>query len=73
MLKLTYYWKEISDDGLLKEPKEQGPYYSTERLNGWGGFETKEAAIEKLESWHKYYKYGVSNMILVEVYSKECD
>ena len=47
-IRVKYYWKELTSDGLLKEPKEAGPYYSTTNLNGYGGFDTEEEAVERL-------------------------
>ena len=63
-------WKELTDDGLLKEPPECGPYYSTESVNGWGGFDTEEEAVEKLAQMKKHYGWDISgNYVLVTVYS----
>lgn len=47
-IKKVYYWKVISEDGLLKE-YEYGPYYSRETLNHWGGFDTEEEAVSRIE------------------------
>ena len=63
------YWKELTEDGLLKEPKPVGPYYSPETLNQYQGFETKEEAIKHLESLTETYKYEIpSDLVLVKVY-----
>jgi len=70
MIKKKYYWKELTSDGLLKEPKEFGPYYSTESLNGWGGYDSEEAAIEKLIEINKRYEHSVpSSLTLITEYS----
>lgn len=58
MIKKTYHWKEITSDGLVKEPEEFGPYYSTESLNGWGGHDSEEKAYKKLEYMYKVYSFG---------------
>ena len=69
MIEKKYYWKELTSDGLLKEPREFGPYYSTESLNGWGGHDSEDAAIAKLVEISKRYEYSVpSNLILVVEY-----
>lgn len=65
-----YYWKELSGDGLLKEPKGAGPYYSKEYLNKIGGFENKDEAIQAYEEFYKLHgKYYVDReLVLIEVY-----
>lgn len=69
MIKNTYEWKELSNDGLLKDVADEGPYYSTESLNRYGGFDSKEEAIERLEAWSKRYKFSLcSNLVLIEFY-----
>jgi hypothetical protein len=73
MIKKTYHWKEITEDGLVKEPKEFGPYYSTESLNGWGGHESIEDAYEKLEQINKSYPYSLPELTLVTTYSVDSD
>lgn len=51
VLKTKYYWKELSDDGLLKEPPEKGIYFSPERLNNFGdGYHSEEGACDDLLS-----------------------
>ena len=66
----VYKWMEILEDGLLKEPDEIGPYYSTSCLNGWGGFETEEAAIEAWKKFKEIHTFEVpSELVLVPVYS----
>ena len=69
MIEKTYYWKEITDDGLLKEPKDLGPHYSTDSLNGYGGFDSEDEAIERLISMKKMYKYDIpSSLTLITEY-----
>jgi len=70
MIKKKYYWKELTSDGLLKEPKEFGAYYNTESLNSWGGHDSEEAAIEKLIEINKRHEYEVpSSLTLITAYS----
>jgi hypothetical protein len=50
MLKKTYEWKELSSDGLLKEPEPCGPHYSQSTVNPYsGGYDTKKEAEEGFE------------------------
>lgn len=69
MIKKTYHWKEITDDGLVKEPAEFGPYYDTESLNGWYGHDTEEEAIKELERINECYEHFLPcNLTLVTEY-----
>lgn len=69
-MKKKLVWKELSDDGLLKEPGECGPHYSKESINQWGGFDTKEEAIEKLKKMKNAYAWDVTgDYMLVTIYS----
>lgn len=69
MIKKTYYWKEITSDGLVKEPREFGPYYSRESLNGYSGHDSEDEAIARLIEIKKSYKYQMpSNLILITEY-----
>ncbi len=70
IMEKKFVWKEITSDGLMKEPKECGPGYSTESINGWGGFDNEEDALAKLEQMKKNYKWEVSgDFVLVAIYS----
>ena len=62
-VKKGYYWKVLSEDGLLKE-YEYGPYYSRETLNPWCGFDTEQEAIESLEKLSSI----PDNLILITLY-----
>jgi len=67
-----YEWKELTEDGLLKEPKDVGPYYSRETLNGYGGFETEDSAVEEYERFKKAHGWSCSSeLILVKIYRPE--
>lgn len=58
VLKTKYYWKELSDDGLLKEPPELGPYYDEVSLNHYGGgYDSEEEAYSDLLSKPKFEGY----------------
>jgi len=69
MIKKTYHWKEITDDGLVKEPPKFGPHYSTESLNGWGGHDSEAEAFKQLEHINKAHQFGVpSSLTLITEY-----
>lgn len=64
-----YYWKELTDDGLVKEPKELGPHYGKESLNDHGGFDTEEQALAHLEEMARAYRfYMPSGLVLIAEY-----
>lgn len=70
-MKIKYSWKAISDDGLLKDPREQRKDWSDWKLNGYfdEGFASKEFAIKALEDWKRTHEYGVEySFVLVEEY-----
>ena len=70
MTKKRLYWKKLTKDGLLKEPKDFGPYYSAEALNQYNGFETETEAIKQLEEMKETYKYDIpAELVLVWIYS----
>ena len=59
-MKKKLFWKELTSDGLLKEPDGVGPYYNTERVNGFYGFDSEYDALAKLEQLHREYEYSIS-------------
>lgn len=63
-LQKRYYWKELSSDGVLKEPEEIGPYYGRVSLNGWSWFETEMEAEEYLLSLDVSV-YTIPDVVLV--------
>lgn len=71
MLEKRYYWKELTEDGLLKEPNGLGPYYSTVSLNDFDGFESEEEAVEHYESIISSFKFRVPyKLVLIIEYSQ---
>lgn len=69
-MKKKLYWKELTDDGLLKDPAELGPYYSKESISSWDGFDSEDEAVKKLAEMKEAYKFDVrGNYILVTIYS----
>lgn len=64
-----YKWMELLEGGLLREPEDQGPYYSTESLNGWHGFDTEEKAIEAWVTFKELYGIGTpTELVLIPFY-----
>lgn len=68
-MKSKLLWKQLTDEGLLKEPEDCGPWDSRDSINGWNGFGTKEEAIAHLEEMKRVHKWGVhGDYVLVEVF-----
>lgn len=62
-------WKVLSDDGLLKEPKPCGAYYSESDINPYGGFDSEEEAVDKLAAMKEIYSWDMdSEYVLITVY-----
>ena len=74
MVKKRYFWKVLSQDGLLKEPREVGPNSSSrESLNDCNGFDSEDEAVRHLEAMAEKYKgitfYGVpGSLVLITEY-----
>ena len=70
MIQKTYRWKEISEDGLLKDPRDLGLSYSSDNLNAYGNsFDSKEEAYKKLEEMTRMYEYEIpSDLTLITLY-----
>lgn len=59
-----YYWKELSSDGLLKDPPKIGPYYDEAELNNYvHGYDTPEEAEQDLLSKKDFEGY---HLILIQ-------
>ena len=67
-----YYWKELSKDGLLKDPDPVGSYYSRERL-GVYGFNSREEAVAEYEEFFRIHGPCEvdKELVLIEVYEIE--
>ena len=64
-----YKWMELLEGGLLKEPEDQGPYYSTESLNEWDGFDTEEKAVDAWITFKELHGSSVPReLILISIY-----
>ena len=65
--KITFRWKELTSDGLLKEPKPIGPYYDETNVNGYDGFETRDEAIEHLKQIAESDPWAINDsFVLIE-------
>jgi hypothetical protein len=66
-----YFWKELSEDGLLKEPKEVGFHYDSVPMNGYeGGFKTEQEAVDHFIELHKKHEWSCPReLVLIKVYS----
>ena len=66
-MKLRYEWRELQN-GLLVEPRECGPYYNKDGING-EEMDTKEKAIERYKKFKKQYEFEVAyELVLIEIY-----
>ena len=68
-----YVWKELSEDGLLKEPQPKYENGWGVDLNGYRGvFETEQGALKRFESFFDDYPCQ-GNFVLVTLYDKDRD
>lgn len=68
MLKAKFCWKELDNNGSLKEPTV-GPSY--EYLNICYGFDTEYDAIERLNKMIERYGSDIPyQLVLVKIYSR---
>ena len=71
-MKKVYVWKVLSEDGLLKDHKEVGPYYDRESF--YDEYESEEDAVEAYQKFNKRYNYSVeSEMVLLTIYKIDRD
>ena len=68
-----YVWKELSEDGLLKEPRPKYENGCEVDLNGYRGvFETEREALNAFETF--FYDYPCQgNFVLITLYDKDRD
>lgn len=73
MMEKRYFWKDLSSDGLLKEPDPIGPYYDQISLNGvlGDGFETEEEALERLQYVQNVSGHFIGHFMLISLYTPE--
>jgi hypothetical protein len=63
-MRITYRWAEVSEDGLLKEPRVKGPYDDERTMNPWGGYDSEEAAIEGAKAYWGNDRLGAAVVLL---------
>lgn len=70
MIKKYYVWKELTYDGLLKEPRPVGPHYNESTLNdGYSDYESEEDAYKGFEEFFKENGYlSYDALVLVTTY-----
>jgi hypothetical protein len=65
---VTFRWKRISDDGLLKEVEFRDGF-GTIRLNEFSGYETEKAAIARVKSVKEDHRhFDTSDLVLLRFY-----
>jgi hypothetical protein len=68
-IKKTYHWKRLTEDGLLKEPKDLSHGYTN--LNNWGGgYDSEEEAQATLLELDESYSYDLwYDKVLITIYN----
>ena len=46
-----YYWKVLTSDGLLKDPKSFGSYYNLKNVNDEAPFNSEEEAVLSIKKF----------------------
>lgn len=67
-IKKRYEWRELTDDGLLRTPKEVGPHYGKDNVNYYHGFDSEEDAIMAYEEFRKRHEWDFHELVLVTIY-----
>ena len=70
-LEHKYVWKELTSDGLLKNPKNCGAHYEEENINGWEwrgrGFDSEQEAHEAFLAFKTKHEYSCpSSLVLIK-------
>lgn len=64
-----YLWKELTKDGLLKEPEVKTPHNFTVNLNNLGGYRSEEESVKAMSEFQKAFSnYLCAEYVLVTVY-----
>jgi len=63
---LRYEWRELTPDGLLKEPSEVGPHYDRESVNGYAGNYTSRESAETAPNQFAIRHDWHGELVLVE-------
>lgn len=70
-LEKRFCWKVLSEDGLLKDHRPIGPYYS--QMTFGEDFDTEQDAVEALSRWKKANEYMENEMVLITTYRQVWD
>jgi hypothetical protein len=62
-------WRELTEDGLLKNVPEHGPYY--DRKSVGGPFKTEEEAMEAMRLFQQDKFLYCNDYVLVPVYRRK--
>ncbi len=70
-MNFRYFWKELSEDGLLKEPKDVGHHYDNIPMNSYDyGFKTEQEAVDHFTQLNKEHEWSCPReLVLIKVYS----
>ena len=68
-VKLRHYFRWVNLDGT--DPEPQGPYYSQDNLNSYGGFPDEKSAEEALKEWHNDQRFSGGPYVMQKVYEEE--
>lgn len=65
-LKHKYIWKELTSDGLLKDPEDCGAYYERKSINGWsGGYDSEEEAYQAFIEFKTKHEFGTPSYLVL--------
>lgn len=71
-IKVKYYWREVSDDGLLKGVRDSY-YYDKELAEidtlGRYGYDTEEEALDDLKRWCDVMNRMYREFVMIKTYS----
>lgn len=65
------YWKELGDNGTIKEPLTIGSFYNQVEVNIEGGFYHEADAVDRLNRLVEKYELSPNNLILITKYEVE--
>jgi hypothetical protein len=70
-MNFRYFWKELSEDGLLKVPEDVGYRYDKVPVNGYDcGFKTEQEAVDRFTELNKQHGWGCPReLVLIKLYS----
>ena len=69
-----YEWRELTDDGLLKAPKDCGPHYDRDESLPLGAWGTEEEAVAAYSEFLKKHEYSAnSELVLVCIWRRKRD